>query len=177
MSGRIEAMLARRSGAQRRSIPATSRPLTGVAVLSCMDARIDVYRILGLAEGEAHVIRNAGAIITEDVTVALAVSQRLLDTREILVMHHLDCAMGHVNDEDLIDAVERDTGQRPPWRFTTCLDPVSRVREAVRLLAVDPFLPHTELIRGVLYDERADALTQVCHALPAPRRRPANSMD
>jgi carbonic anhydrase len=169
MSGRIEAMLARRSSPERRSTQATSRPLTGVAVLSCMDARIDVYRILGLAEGEAHVIRNAGAIITEDVTVALAVSQRLLDTREILVMHHLDCAMGRVRDDELVAAVERDTGKRPPWRFTTCSDPVRRVREAVHLLAVDPYLPHTELIRGVLYDERADTLTQVCAtACPPP---------
>src|ERR1700730_1180969 len=133
MSGRIEAILARRRRAERRSSQPTSRPRLGVAVLSCMDARLDVYRILGLAEGEAHVIRNAGAIVTEDVTIALAVSQRLLGTREILVMHHLDCAMGHVRDEELAAAVERDTGQRPPWRFTTCSDPIQRVVDSVHL--------------------------------------------
>jgi carbonic anhydrase len=131
-----------------------------------MDARLDVYRILGLAEGDAHVIRNAGGTVTEDVTLALAVSQRLLGTREILVMHHLDCAMRHVRDDELAAAVERDTGRRPRWRFTTCSDPVRRVSEAVRLLAGDPCLPHTELVRGVLYDEQADALTEVCHASP-----------
>src|ERR1700694_1842282 len=131
MSGRIEGILARRRRAQQRSSQATSRPRTGVAVLSCMDARLDVYRILGLAEGEAHVIRNAGGTVTEDVTVALAVSQRLLGTREILVMHHLDCAMRHVRDDELADAVERVSGQRPPWLFTTCPDPILRLQEAV----------------------------------------------
>jgi hypothetical protein len=79
-------------------------------------------------------------------------------------MHHVDCAMRHVRDDELVAAVERDTGHRPPWRFQTCSDPVLRVWEAVRLLACDPYLGHTELVRGVLYDERADALTDVCHA-------------
>src|ERR1700737_2745934 len=123
---------------------------------------------LGLAEGEAHVIRNAGATVTEDVLVALAVSQRLLGTREILVMHHLDCAMSRVRDDELTAAVERDTGRRPPWRFTTCADPVRRVLEAVRLLALDPFPPHTEPVRGVLCNERADTLTEVCTPRPSP---------
>jgi carbonic anhydrase len=105
--------------------------------------------------------------VTEDVTVALAVSQRLLGTREILVMHHMDCAMRRVRDVELAAAVERDTGRRPPWRFMTGSDPVMRVWETVRLLAYDPYLPHTELVRGVLYDERADALTDVCSATSA----------
>jgi carbonic anhydrase len=162
MSGRIDAILARRSGRQRRSSEAPKRPRTGVAILSCMDARLDVHRILGLAEGDAHVIRNAGGTVTEDVILGLAVSQLLLGTREILVMHHRDCAMCHVRDDELAAAVERYTGQRPPWRFETCSDPVLRLKQAVRLLAGDPHLPHTEIVRGFLYDERADTLTEVC---------------
>jgi carbonic anhydrase len=134
-----------------------------------MDARLDVHRILGLAEGDAHVIRNAGGSVTDEVILGLAVSQRMLDTREVLVMHHLDCAMLHVRHDELAVAVERDTGRRPPWRFHTCSDPSLRVREAVRLLASDPYLAHTELVRGVLFDEQADTLTNVCHALPVAR--------
>jgi carbonic anhydrase len=166
MSGRIEAMLATRGERlrPRRSSPAQSRPRTGVAVVSCMDARLDVYRILGLAEGDAHVIRNAGGTVTEDVTLALAVSQRLLGTREVLVLHHVGCAMRHVQADDLAAAVQRDTGRRPPWRFGTCSDPVLRVADAVRLVACDPALPQTEMVRGFLYDERADSLDEVCDA-------------
>jgi carbonic anhydrase len=171
VNGRIDAILARRNGRQRRSSEVPKRPRTGVAVVTCMDARLDVHRILGLAEGDAHVIRNAGGSVTDEVILGLAVSQRMLDTREILVMHHLDCAMRHVRDDELVAAVERDTGHRPPWRFQTCSDPALRVWEAVRLLASDPYLGHTELVRGVLYDERADTLTDVCHAWAMTGRR------
>jgi carbonic anhydrase len=129
-----------------------------------MDARLDVNRILSLEEGDAHVIRNAGGTVTDDVILALAVSQRLLHTRQVLVMHHLDCAAGHVRGEELAAAVERDAGTRPPWCFDASPDPVLRVWEAVRALAFDPYLPHTELVRGVLYDEHADSLTDVCSA-------------
>jgi carbonic anhydrase len=171
VNGRIDAILARRTGRNRRSAQAPKRPRTGVAVLTCMDARLDVHRILGLAEGDAHVIRNAGGRVTDEVILGLAVSQRLLGTREILVLHHLDCAMRHVHDDELVAAVERDTGHRPPWRFETCSDPALRVWEAVRLLASDRYLEHTELVRGVLYDERADSLTNVCQALAMTGRR------
>jgi carbonic anhydrase len=159
--GRIEAILARRSGRPRRSETAPRRPRTGVAVVSCMDARLDVYRILGLAEGDAHVIRNAGGTITEDVILGLAVSQRLLGTREILVMHHVDCAMRHLRDDDLVSAVQRDIGERPAWRFETCADPASRIADAVARVACDRRLTHTPSVRGVLYDERTDSLVEV----------------
>jgi carbonic anhydrase len=131
-----------------------------------MDARLDVHRILGLTEGDAHVIRNAGGSVTDEVILGLAVSQRMLDTREVLVMHHMDCAMLHLRDDELAAAVQRDTGHRPPWQFHTCSDPSLRVWEAVRRLASDPYLAHTELVRGVLFDEPADTLTNVCHAHP-----------
>jgi carbonic anhydrase len=160
-TGRIDAVLAQRSR-QRPGLSGLQRcPRTGVAVLCCMDARIDVYRILGLSVGDAHVIRNAGGIITDDVVFALAVSQRLLGTREILVMHHLDCAMRKVRGEDLAAAVQRDTGRLPRWRLTTCAHPVLGVRAAVDALVNEPCLPHTEVVRGFLYDEPEDTLTEV----------------
>ena len=159
MSGRIDTLLSHRGGDPRRSASPPKRPRTGVAVLSCMDARLDLHRILGLEEGDVHILRNAGGTVTDDVILALAVSQRLLDTREILVLHHVDCAMLHVHGDELAAAVERDTGQRPPWRFTPCPDPLERLSEAVRLIAASPHLTDTELVRGVLYDEVADTLT------------------
>jgi carbonic anhydrase len=174
MSGRIDAFLSHRSGDPRRSSAPPKRPRTGVAVLSCMDSRLDLHRILGLEEGDAHILRNAGGAVTEDVILALAVSQRLLDTREILVLHHVDCAMRHVHGDELAAAVERATGRRPPWRFTPCPDPHERLSEAVRLLTTNPHLPDTELVRGVLYDEVTDALTEVCQPqVPLARRRGA----
>jgi carbonic anhydrase len=166
--GRADAILARSSLRPRRASQASKRPRTGVAVLTCMDARLDVHRILALEEGDAHIIRNAGGVVTEDVLLALVVSQRLLETREILVMHHHDCAAGTMDADELAAAVERDTGHRPPWRFEARPDAALRVWEAVRALSVTPYLAHTELVRGVLYDERADDLSVVCEvAFPA----------
>jgi carbonic anhydrase len=158
---RIEALLARRGAAPAHAQMAPRRPRTGVAVVSCMDARLDVYRILALTEGDAHVIRNAGGTITEDVILGLAVSQRLLGTREILVLHHVDCAMRHLSDDDLAAAVQRDSGERPPWRFQTCSDPRLRVLDAVQRLTSDRRLIHTQSVRGVVYDEQSDTLAEV----------------
>ena len=163
-NGRIGEIVARRIGRPPRPIEEPARPRTGVAILTCMDARLDVYGILGLTEGDAHVIRNAGAMVTDDVRVALAVSQHLLGSREILVMHHLDCAMRRVHDHELAATVQCESGRRPPWRFTTASDPLARLDEAVRLLAGDPYLPHTEAVCGYLYDERTDALDEVCRS-------------
>jgi carbonic anhydrase len=120
-----------------------------------------VYGILGLTAGDAHVIRNAGGTITEDVILGLAVSQRLLGTREILVMHHVDCAMRHLRDDELAAAVQRDTGKRPSWRFPTVSDPELRVADAVAVLAAEPRLTHTESVRGVLYDEQTGIVAEV----------------
>ncbi len=116
-----------------------------------------------------HILRNAGGTVTDDVILSLAVSQRLLDTREILVLHHVDCAMRHVHGDELAAAVERDTGWRPPWRFTPSPDPLERLSEAVELIATSPHLTDTEVVLGVLYDEVADTLTDVCEPR-APRR-------
>jgi carbonic anhydrase len=165
MSGGITEVAARQNGRVQRPVDAPSRPRTGVAVLTCMDARLDVYRILGLIEGDAHVIRNAGGIVTSDARLALAVSQHLMDTREILVLHHLDCAMRRVHDHELAAAVAAASGSRPPWRFATTPDPRTRVEEAVRLIAGDPYLSSTAVVRGFLYDERTDTLEDVCRSV------------
>jgi carbonic anhydrase len=157
----IDALLARRDGQRPAASGLPKSPRSGVAVLCCMDARVDVYGILGLSAGDAHVIRNAGGIVTEDVAFALAVSQRLLGTREIMVIHHLDCAMRAVRGAELAAAVERDTGRRPPWELTTSPDAVLGVQAAVRRLGSDPYLTQTELVRGFLYDEREGTLIEV----------------
>ena len=120
-------------------------PSKHVAIVACMDARLDVHRILALVEGEAHIIRNAGGIPTDDVLLSLAVSQRLLGTREILVMHHVDCYAGNA---------------------------VLRVLQAAHTIAHDPYLVDTELVRGVLYDEQVDDLTIVCDLPPVFGARP-----
>jgi carbonic anhydrase len=163
-TARIAAMVADRN--RRPSPPghAPARPRTGVAVVACMDARLDVYRILGLTEGDAHVIRNAGGVVNDDVLLSLAVSQHLMGTREILVLQHVDCAMRRVYDRDLAAVVERDSGHRPSWRFTTATQPRTRLEQAVARIAADPHLPHTELVSGFLYDERTGALDEVCRS-------------
>jgi len=164
----IDALLNRRGATARRGRAAPKHPRTGVAVLSCMDTRLDLHRIFGLAEGDAHILRNAGGLVSDEVILALAVSQRLMGTREILVVHHLDCGMRGVHDQELADAVERDTGQRPSWRFTTPSDPRQSLAEAVRLLAASPHLTGTKLVHGVLYDEVTDRVIDECE-----RRVPA----
>jgi carbonic anhydrase len=170
MPDRIDTLLSHGGGDPRRSGAPPKRPRTGVAVLSCMDARLDLHRILGLEEGDVHIVRNAGGAVTDDVILAFAVSQRLLDTREILVLHHVDCAMRHVHGDELAAAVERDTGRRPPWRFTACPDPLERLSEAVRQIAGCPHLTDTEVVRGVLYDEAADTLTHRFESAMTGRR-------
>jgi carbonic anhydrase len=173
--GRIGAILAHSSLRPRQASQASKTPRTGVAVVTCMDARLDVHRILALEEGDAHVIRNAGGAITDDAVLSLVVSQRVLQTREILVMHHVDCAAAGLSADELSAAVERDTGRRPPWRFQACPDPKLRLWQAVRALAYDPYLSHTELVRGVLYDEQADDLTVVCEVAPTVGPVPART--
>jgi carbonic anhydrase len=163
-NARIATIVARRNGRPSPPAAGPARPRTGVAVVACMDARLDVYRILGLTEGDAHVIRNAGATVSEDVLLSLAISQHLMQTREILVLQHVDCAMRRVHDRDLAAVVERDSGHRPPWRFTTSANPRARLEQAVQRIAGDPHLPHTELVSGFLYDERTGALDEVCRS-------------
>jgi carbonic anhydrase len=136
-------------------------PSRGVAVVACMDARLDVYRVLGLAEGEAHVIRNAGGVVTDDVVRSLAVSQRKLQTREVVLVHHTKCGMATFTDDDFVAELEADTGQRPGWAPGTFGDTEQDVRDSLAAVRSSPFLVHTDAVRGFLYDVDTGTLTEV----------------
>ena len=136
-------------------------PATGVAVVTCMDARVNPYAILGLAEGDAHVIRNAGGVVTADVRRSLAISQRLLGTTEIILIHHSGCGMTSFTDSQFADDIERDTGIRPDWAAEAFADIAGDVRQSIARLKADPLLPHTDAIRGFVFDVTTGALTEV----------------
>jgi carbonic anhydrase len=126
-----------------------------------MDARIDVHRILGLREGEAHILRNAGGVVTEDMIRSLTISQRLLGTREIMLIHHTDCGMLTFRDDDVKDRIQAEIGIRPPFAFEAFSDLEEDVRQSIRRLQASPFLPHKDAIRGFVYDVRTGRLREV----------------
>src|SRR3954452_22950707 len=136
-------------------------PSKQVAVLACMDARLDVYRALGLNEGEAHVIRNAGGVVTDDEIRSLAISQRLLGTTDIVLVHHTDCGMLTFTDEDLLGAIERDTGVRPAWSCETFTDLEADVRASTQRITDSPFIPQKGSVRGFLFDVATGRLGEV----------------
>jgi carbonic anhydrase len=136
-------------------------PSRGVAVVACMDARLDVYRVLGLGDGEAHVIRNAGGVVTDDVVRSLAISQRKLSTREVVLIHHTKCGMATFTDDEFVAELEADTGQRPSWAPGTFADTEQDLRDALATVRSSPFLPHTDAVRGFVYDVDAGTLTEV----------------
>ena len=139
-------------------------PARKLAVVACMDARIDVFSVLGLEPGDAHVIRNAGGVVTEDVIRSLVISQRLLGTREVMLIHHTDCGMQTFRDDDLKDAIEADTGQRPAFAFEPFVDLEQDVRDSIARLQASPFLPHRDRIRGFIYDCATGRLTEISPA-------------
>lgn len=136
-------------------------PQRRLAVVACMDSRMDVFEILGLKHGEAHVIRNAGGIVTDDVIRSLAISQRVLGTCEILLMHHTDCGMQKLTDDDFLAAVEADTGVKPHWSVESFRDPFDDTAQSIRRLKLSPFLPNREHIRGFVYDVQSGVLHEV----------------
>jgi carbonic anhydrase len=133
---------------------------TEVAIVSCMDARIDLYGIFGLS-GQAHLIRNAGGIITDDVIRSLSISQRNLGTREVILVHHTDCRMLTFTDEAFADQVERDTGVRPTWAAGSFTDLEEDLRKSITKVRDSPFVPATDSIRGFVYDVDTGRLTEV----------------
>lgn len=147
--------------AESFSGPLPLPPSSGLAVVACMDARLDVYRILGLQEGEAHVIRNAGGVVTDDEIRSLAISQRLLGTREIILIHHTDCGMVTFTDGDFKDAIQADTGIRPHWAAEAFPDVEEDVRQSIRRIAASPFVPHTDSVRGFVFDVATGRLIEV----------------
>ncbi|WP_327114748.1 carbonic anhydrase [Nocardia sp. NBC_01730] len=136
-------------------------PSKGVAVVACMDARINVYDVLGLAEGEAHVIRNAGGVVTADEIRSLAISQRLLGTREIILIHHTDCGMLTFTDDDFKAAIEQETGLEPEWSAEAFADPETDVRQSIARIVSSPFVPHKASIRGFVFDVATGKLNEV----------------
>ena len=159
--GEIDRMLAANAqGAPQSPAELPARPARGVAVVACMDARMDVYRILGLAPGDAHVIRNAGGVVTEDTLRSLAISQHLLGTREVLIVHHTRCGMQGADEAAVLDQVEQATGARPDWALQGFADVDEDVRESVRRLRASPYLIATE-VRGTVYDVHTGLLREV----------------
>ena len=136
-------------------------PATKIAVLACMDARLDPYGILGFSEGDAHVIRNAGGVVTEDAIRSLTISQRLLGSTEIILIHHTDCGMVTFRDDEVKDQIQADTGIRPSFALEAFTDPDDNVRQSVARIKASPFIPHKDSIRGFVYEVDKGTLREV----------------
>jgi carbonic anhydrase len=136
-------------------------PTKQIAVVACMDARLNVYAILGLHEGEAHVIRNAGGVVTDDEIRSLAISQRLLATREILLIHHTDCGMLTFTDDKFKRDIQDETGIKPPWAAEAFTDLDEDVRQSIARIKASPFIPHTDSVRGFVFDVATGKLNEV----------------
>ncbi len=136
-------------------------PSRRVAVVACMDARLDVYRLLGLGLGEAHVIRNAGGVVSEDVVRSLLISQRLLGTEEIVLIHHTDCGMLTFGDEAVKKTIEADTGIRPPFALEAFEDVEADVRQSLQRIKTSPFIVRKDRLRGFVYDVNTGRLHEV----------------
>jgi carbonic anhydrase len=132
-----------------------------IAVVACMDARLNPYGLLGLSEGDAHVIRNAGGVIGEDAIRSLAISQRLLGTEEIVLIHHTDCGMLTFTDDEFKRSIQEDTGIRPAWAAEAFPDPEEDVRQSIARVKASPFIPHRDNVRGFVYDVHSGSLDEV----------------
>jgi len=155
----LAAAEAYRAGFDKGDLPMP--PARHVAVVACMDARLNPYGLLGLTEGDAHVIRNAGGVVTDDVLRSLTISQRLLGTREIVLIHHTDCGMLTFRDDEFKDGIEAETGQRPRWAAESFPDVAADVRQSLARIHADPFIPDTTAVRGFVYDVATGALDEV----------------
>ena len=136
-------------------------PAKKIAVVACMDARLNPYGLLGLGEGDAHVIRNAGGVITDDEIRSLAISQRLLGTEEIMLIHHTDCGMLTFSDDDFRRQVQADTGIKPEWAAEAFGDLDEDVRQSIARIEASPFIPHKDKIRGFVYEVETGKLREV----------------
>jgi carbonic anhydrase len=136
-------------------------PARKVAVLACMDARLNPYGLLGLSEGDAHVIRNAGGVVTEDEIRSLAISQRLLGTQEIMLIHHTDCGMLTFTDDDFKRSIQDEIGIKPSWSPESFTDLDEDVRQSMARIRESPFIPRKDSVRGFVYDVHTGALREV----------------
>jgi carbonic anhydrase len=158
----IDDLFARRSG-ERPDPPTTDVPVPSlhVAILTCMDTRIDVYNVFRLRRGEVHLLRNAGGVATDDVMRSLAISQHKLGTREIVVMQHTSCGMMTVTEDGFKDDLEAATGLRPTWAVEAFRDLGDSVRQSVARIRRSPFVPYTDTVRGFVYDVASGDVTEV----------------
>jgi carbonic anhydrase len=136
-------------------------PAKAVAVIACMDARLNPYGILGLNEGDAHVIRNAGGVVTDDEIRSLAISQRLLGTKEIILIHHTDCGMLTFSDDEFKRQLQEETGLKPEWAAEAFDDLDGDVRQSVARIKASPFIPVKDSVRGFVYDVKTGELREV----------------
>jgi len=136
-------------------------PAKKIAIVACMDARLNPYPILGLELGDAHVIRNAGGVITDDEIRSLAISQHLLGTEEIMLIHHTDCGMLTFSDGEFADRLEAETGERPQWEARSFPDLDQDLRDSMTRIKESPFIPNKDSVRGFVYDVRSGALREV----------------
>jgi carbonic anhydrase len=139
----------------------SAAPVKKLAVVACMDARIDVHKVLDLSEGDAHVIRNAGGVVTDDVIRSLAISQRKLGTEEIVLIHHTQCGMATITDDGFKQELLAETGFRPPWAVEAFTDVDEDVRESIARIRASPFLAHTDAVRGYVLDVETRELREV----------------
>jgi len=142
-------------------------PAKKLAVVACMDARLHVSKILGLNEGDAHVIRNAGGAVTDDAIRSLAISQRLLGTEEVLLIHHTDCGMLTFSDDAVKAQIEKDTGIRPPFALEAFSNLEDDVRQSIARIKASPFIPKKDAVRGFIYDVTTGRLNEVQERVPA----------
>jgi carbonic anhydrase len=136
-------------------------PSKGVAVIACMDARLDVNKILGLEEGDAHIIRNAGGVVTDDEIRSLVISQRLLGTTEVILMHHTDCGMLTFSDDEVKDKIQEEVGIRPPFALEAFSDLEGNVRQSIARIKASPFIPNKDSVRGFIYEVETGRLREV----------------
>jgi carbonic anhydrase len=137
------------------------RPARALAIVTCMDSRLNVFAALGLAEGDAHVLRNAGGVITDDMIRSLAISQRLLGTREVMLIHHTDCGMQRLSDDGFRAELQADTGEAPSFAIESFTDLDAAVRQSILRVRRSVFLPHRDRVRGFVYDVDTHRLREV----------------
>ena len=137
------------------------RPSRELAIVTCMDSRLDVFAALGLGNGQAHVLRNAGGVITDDVIRSLAISQRLLGTREVMLIHHTDCGMQKISDDGFRTELQEQTGVAPSFAIESFSDLDADVGQSILRVRRSPFLPHRDAVRGFVYDVDSHRLREV----------------
>ena len=138
-----------------------AQPARHVAIVACMDSRMRIFSMLGMGDGEAHVIRNAGGAVTDDVVRSLAVSQRLLGTREIMLIHQTDCGLQKTTEDEFKGAIEAETGIRPHWAVESFTDAEQDVRQSIGRIKASPFIPHKDAVRGFVFDVDTGKLNEV----------------